>query len=362
MSRDVSRWWLTMVSLAFVACAAASAQQPTTQRFELTLKTSIQAMPFKIPGLENLPNVPGMPAFGAPQRTIDGEAVYAEQAVEPIYVTVPTDLKFRQNRLILTVPRPTPVTPATPGTPAGTATGKAKMTSKLYWHPDTAEGPLSQTVELDLSQTGPGPQGMPAIDMSGVMADIAKTASGSESEIPEPAVGQGDYVLNTGGTAVLDGFLGPIKVTQPEALSEVELPAGIDVEWEPVDGARGYILHATAMSGQAQDMTTIQWVSTLNEPPERVRSDYTVGTTIQDDLDNGILLPGDTTSCRVPADVFPAEPSMFMLTVTAVGNDFYSNAGGIVVYGKIRSEWMGMKMAGMPAMGMMPGGEQEGEQ
>jgi len=357
------RWSVATSCLAFLLCALASAQQPETKRFYLVLKTQTQAMPFKMPAIPNMPNIPGMPDFTKPQRTIDGRAVYETQAVEPIFVTVPADLGLAQNRLVLTVPKPggwtvgDPGEPATPQPPAG----KMKFTSKLYWHPDTAEGPITQTGEVDLSQMAPPPggPGMPQFDFGAMMDEMEKTATGQEPVAPEDVVGQGDYVLNTGGTAPLDGFLPAIKVTQPEDLNEVDLTQGIDVQWEPVEGARGYILHAMAMVGQMQDMTTIQWISTLNEPPERVRSGYTVETTIQDDLDNGILLAGNATSCKVPPDIFPEDVTMFTLTVTGVGNDFYSNADGIVVYGQIRAEWMGMKMAGMRGMMGLPAAPNE---
>jgi hypothetical protein len=358
MPRGVFPW---LVITAFLACAVVSAQQPTTQRFELTLRTSIQALPFKLP---NLPNLPNMPGFNAPQRIVGGEAVYPEPPVEPLFVTVPGDLKLKQNRLVLRVPRLSEQSPDKQGGRGEPVTtgGKAKMTHMQYWHPGTAEGPVTESVEVDASKMPMGPgEGMPELGPN-PLEQLSRTAVGSEGELPERAVGGGDYVLNTGGTAVLDGFLAAIQVTQPEALSDVALPEGIDVTWEPVEGARGYILHAVAMLGDMQDVTVIQWVSTQNEPPERVQADYTVETSIQDDLDNGVLLPGDATSCRVPAGIFPAEPSMFTLTVTAVGNDFYANTDGLVVYGKIRSEWVGMKMPGAAGMGMMLPGAAEDEE
>lgn len=366
MPRHFVGWSLTL--LALLLSAPGWAQQPTTKRFYLILTTQTQAMPFAMPNIPNMPNIPGLPDFGKPQRIIDGRAEYAEPAAEPIFVSVPADLKLAQNRLVLKVPQPFAWT-ATPrggvGQPQG---GKFKVTNMLYWHPDTAEGPITQSTELDTSQAAPPPggadMGPPQLDAGAGAEELAKRATGQENVLPERVVGQGDYALNTGGTAVLDGFLPAIKVTQPKSLNEIDLTEGIAVEWDAVEGARGYILHAMAMvgggTGQAQEMTTIQWVSTLREPPERVRGGYTVATTIQDDLDNGILLPGDATSCKVPPRVFPAEVSMFTLTVTAIGNDFYSNTDDIVVYGQIRSEWTGMKAAGttMGMPGLPVGGEE----
>jgi hypothetical protein len=303
-------------------------QQTKTEKLVLTLSTRVQAMPFKMPAIPNMPNIPGLAGLGAPQRSIGGLATYADKAVEPIFVTVPADLKLAGNKLVLTVPKPTTLAPG--GTPAGPGTpgqgGKFQVTSKLYWHPDTAEGPIENTAQIDTSQRGArGRPAAPRIAQEAMGGDVEKMASGEESKLPATVVGNGQYVLNTGGTAVLDGFLPAIKVTQPESLQEVDLTQGIDVQWEPVTGAKGYILHAMGMTGQpgqAQGMTVIQWVSTLKEPPMRVRTGYEQETTIADDLTNGILLPATATSCKVPPGVFPAELGTFILTVTAVGNDF----------------------------------------
>jgi hypothetical protein len=52
----------------------------------------------------------------------------------------------------------------------------------------------------------------------------------------------------------------------------------------------------------------------------------------------------------MPGGMFPAEGmNMFVLSVTAIGNDFYAQAGGATIVGTIRSKWTAMKMnmAGM---------------
>ncbi len=360
------------VVLVVVLCAGvSSAQQPKTEKLVLELLTKTMAMPFKMPVIPNMPNLPNMPKFGEPQRIIRGEANYPTQAVEPIFVSVPADLKLAGNKLVLTVPKPMTAPPGPAAGPGGQKPpgGKFEFTSNLYWHPDTAEGPITHTIQADFSGAGPGPGRMgpqaPRFNVGPLVA-IEKTATGEESKLPAAVIGNGQYVLNTGGTAALDGFLSPIKVTQPESLAEVDLAQGIDVEWEAVTGARGYILHAMGMEGalggpvQATKITL--WVSTLQEPPQRVQQDYEQATTIADDLRDGILLPATATACKVPPNVFTGKYSMFILTVTAVGNDFYSVEDGITVRGKIRAEWQGMKMAmmmGMPGMPAAAGGAQE---
>ncbi|HCA45808.1 MAG TPA: hypothetical protein DEP45_00225 [Armatimonadetes bacterium] len=192
--------------------------------------------------------------------------------------------------------------------------------------------------------------GMAMPDLSRIVQEMNnREAEGSEVVKPKTVVGQGDYVLNTTGTATLDGFLPPLKMISPD-MSQLAPAEGIAVEWEPITGARGYLVSAvgTNMGGDEDNMkmTITSWYSTINEPPMRIRGGYQQATTIADDLRDGVLLPGDTTSCVIPAGIFD-DVMMLTITVEAIGNDFYSNEGGTTVFGTIRSEWsaMGMIMA-----------------
>jgi hypothetical protein len=119
-----------------------------------------------------------------------------------------------------------------------------------------------------------------------------------------------------------------------------------------VPGAKGFIIQASGTTDMSKTaMTMILWVSTLTEPPQRVRNDFEQATTIADDLQNGILLPPETTSCKIPPGVFPDELRMLTVNVIAVGADYYDKTEGTTAVGKIRSKWTGMKMAGMAGMG-----------
>jgi hypothetical protein len=348
---------LLVVGLALVS--AVLAQQPPTKTLFVTLTTRTMAAP-KIPGLPAGMTIPGM-GGGATTRSITGKAQYAETPVEPIYLTVPADLGLKGNRLILNVPKPT----ATQNTPAngeegqpGQSGGTMEMTSKLYWHPDEAKGPIAETVKVKMPKAQGGMPGMnaPAFDTE-TAEQLAKEADGSDSKLKATVKGLGDYVCNTGGTASLDGFLPPLKVTEP-ALESVDVAAGFTMKWEPVPGARGYLIAIIAMKNEGDQtnmkMSITSWYSTLVEPPMRVRSAYQQATTIADDLRDGILLPGDTTSCVVPAGMF-GDYDFMTVRVEAIGNDFYSNAGP-TVFGTIRSEWMATKI-NMSAMG--GGGKEE---
>ncbi len=347
-----------LVLLAVLATMALAvvgyAQQERTKTFYLTLSTVVD-MPMKIPGMPDLGNVPGLPSIpglpalgeaGKPRREITGRAVYPTKAVEPIFVTVPGDLKLPQDRLVLEVPKPVTATGGEEGDeePETVPKGRMVLTTKLYWHPEIARGPI--TDNFDSAQM-PEPEGamggMAMPDLERISLAPEPEAYGQESKLPENVIGQGDYVLNTGGTAVMSGFLPPLKVTAPDDFSEVVPAEGFTLEWEPVAGARGYIVHVNGqkmeMAGQndmRMDMTC--WVSTRDEPPMRVRYGYRQETTISDDLEACILLPGDATSCIVPPKVFGDE-DILRISVTAVGNDFYSTEDDITVFGTIRSEW-----------------------
>lgn len=327
--------------------AVVLAQQPTTKTFHLTLRTRVDA-PMRMMGMPDM-QIPGMPT-GEPQRSVIGRAVYEEAAVEPIFVTVPEDLQFADNRLVLRLP--VPVT-AEEGEDEGNddetpeKTPDMEMTNTLYWHPDEARGPVTETFTVEGGQGSAGGMGMTMPDLSRIVQEVNnREAEGSEVVKPKTVVGRGDYVLNTAGTATLDGFLPPLQMISPD-MSQLAPAQGITVQWEPIAGARGYLVSAvgTNMDGDedAMKMTIISWYSTINEPPMRIRGGYQQETTIADDLRDGVLLPGDTTSCVVPAGIFD-DIMMLTITVEAIGNDFYSNEQGTTVFGTIRSEWSGMGM------------------
>jgi len=338
-----------MFILGVTALMPAFAQQQPTKTLYVTLLTKTQ-QPMKIPGMENMPAMPGMPT-GAPTWNVIGRAKYDQKPVEPLFVTVPAELKLPNNKLMLHLPKVMPGEQGQgeegeqgPGT-----TKNMEMVNKLYWHPDEAKGPVTESLKIKGGKmSGTGMPGMAMPDLGNIIAELeGHEASGSESKLPVNVKGQGNYVCNTGGTATLDGFLPPLQVTSPD-MSKLTPETGILVKWQPITGARGYLISATGMNvGNADEdnmkMTSISWFSTLVQPPMRIRGGYQQETTIADDLANGILLPGNTTSCKIPGGIFN-DVMMLMIRVEAVGNDFYSKTGGTTVFGTIRSEWDGMGM------------------
>lgn len=348
--------------------SAAQTGQEAPNRYQLTLTTQTMALPFKMPALPAGIKIPGMADLSKPTRMISGEATYPNRAVEPIFVTVPGDLALADNKLVLNVPKPPkPEEPTTPGEkPKPEQPQKFELTMKLYWHQETARGPIVNTINTENFKMPEMPRGRqaqmgPMIErmMARAQVDMEKEARGDEAKLPADVVGKGDYQLNTGAISMpLDGFLPAIQVTQPETLADVDPAAGITLNWKPVEGARGYIVHVMEMvRGEGNSMTITTWVSTVNEPPERVRSSgYEQATSIADDLAAEILMPPTATNCIVPPGIFKGD-GMLTVNVTAVGNDYYSydKDKNLTVRGKIRAQWMGMKMKGMPGMGGFPG-------
>ncbi|MEN6645617.1 MAG: hypothetical protein ABFE08_24485 [Armatimonadia bacterium] len=353
MFRLLSLCTLSLLVLSAVSEPLMAQNQAPTKTLFVTLLTKTQ-QPMKIPGMENMPQMPGMPT-GAPTWNVIGRAKYGEKPVEPLFVTVPTDLKLPDNKLMLHLPKPA-TTEGGPGRPGGQGeTKNVEMVNKLYWHPDEAKGPVTESFKIKGGKMSGG--GMPGMAMPNlddiIIAQEGYEAEGNESKLPVNVKGQGNYVCNTGGTATLDGFLPPLQVTSPD-MSKLTPEEGILVKWQPIAGARGYLISANGMNMDNADednmkMTTISWFSTLVQPPMRIRGGYQQETTIADDLANGILLPGNTTSCKIPGGIFN-DVMMLMIRVEAIGNDFYSKADGKTVFGTIRSEWDGigmmMKMGG----------------
>lgn len=350
------RSFLVPILLLALAATVSMAQQPTTKTLYVTL-TTLSDQPMRILGMPAMPQMPGMPT-GAPSRSVGARALYAQDAVEPIYLTVPADLKLPNNRLVLHLPKAEVAGPGQGGQDEdGGKSPNIEMINKLYWHPDQAKGPKTETFKIKGGQQA-GMPGMSMPDMTKIIEEMnRKEATGTASDLPMAATGKGEYVCNTGGTAVLDGFLGAITVTAPD-MTRLQPDQGVLVKWNAVPGVRGYLVSAMGMIMDDADddnmkMTSISWFSTLNEPPMRIRGGYVQETTIADDLRDGVLMPGTTTQCMIPPGVFN-DVMMLMIRVEAIGNDFYSHENNTTVFGTIRSEW---RASGM----IMPAGEGDEE-
>jgi len=121
-------------------------------------------------------------------------------------------------------------------------------------------------------------------DWQKIMDEMARTG---QWLYPEDPGHRGSATATTPSTPApspsrLTAFLPALKVTSPASLQAINPPDGVALQWDPVPGALGFIVHAMSMS-HTQDVTTIiRWVSTINKPPDRVQSDYQQATSIAD--------------------------------------------------------------------------------
>ncbi len=348
----------TMLALLLLVLTtpALAADAPAVREYTLELMTSVNLPMMVMPAYPGMPNADG----AQPSRSISGEAVYAAAApVTPIFVAVPESLQLRDNRLpLLVAPMPEDMGMHMPPAGMGAAPGgrmHIEMKNILWWHPDTAAGPLTESIstDVDMSARGGDRPTMPsAVQLQRVRAERDRTATGDETVVPMTAVGRGAYVLNTGGhTMPLAGFLLPLTVSEPASAAAIDVRGPITVVWNSDSAARGYILHARGMVLQGQQVKeTVLWVSTDSCPPERVRTGYEVGTTIADDVRDRILLPPGTTRCVIPPAIF-AQVDMLTLTLTAVGDDYAADTRGCRYRARIRSEWTATKMLSMGGPG-----------
>lgn len=349
---------LTMMAvsgaLVFSSILSSAAAMQSPREYVLELRTEVTAPMFVMPSYPGMP-----PGFGgsAPTRSISGDVTYRSAAIEPIFVTVPESLGLDSNRLVLHVSRMEDI-PQIPQDHvlANRTHVQIDMTTRQFWHPLTAAGPLVDRIQMDrdISTSGGAPR-VSSRMMERAAAEMDRTASGSDNVNRDGAVGHGSYILNTRGiTMPLNGFLLPITVSQPASLMAVDLASPIEVVWDPDSQARGYILHGRGMiMDGSQVKEIIRWVSTESVPPERVRDGYEPATTIADDVRVRILLPPGTTRCVVPGGIFQ-NVDMLQLTVTAVGDDYLGSSDSCALRGRIRSVWTATRMKSMP--GGMPGG------
>ncbi len=339
---------LALCALIAVSAVVTGAVEPGPKSLDLTLTTHSTAPMFALPpGMPPGMTIPGLTDMNKPTRSIDGSAEYRRVPAGSIHVSVPGDLGLAGDRLVLRLSRPEAVSipDSIPSGRGPAPSGRFQMTTKQYWRPNTAAGPLVNEIDVDLSQYSGADGRMPSrrtMERAMERAGIDRTATGEE-DVPNvgPGVGRGAYVLNTGSVTVpIEGFLAAVNVSEPASIMSIDPVAGFELVWQSDPLARGYILHATGMVMEGQSVKEIiKWVSTESTPPERVRDGYEPATTIAADVAAKILLPPGTSRCRVPSGVFTERVNMVTIKVTAVGPDFRTTVDSTLVTVKIRSEW-----------------------
>lgn len=124
----------------------------------------------------------------------------------------------------------------------------------------------------------------------------------SRATVPADGSLQGDHLVRSNYapdikftlTADQD-FLPPIKITGNQKTPD----GGVALGWHAVDGAQGLIAMAFGSQGQGQ---TVMWTSAEVETLGFGLPDYLSDGEIARLVKGGVLMPGDQTSCVVPAE------------------------------------------------------------
>ncbi len=97
-----------------------------------------------------------------------------------------------------------------------------------------------------------------------------------------------------------------------------ELAQGQTLQWQPVDRARGYFLHAMGQQGDAM----VFWSSSESADAGAGIFDYLPGATVDKWIREKVLLDASATSCAIPKGIFASgdgNPSAGMLRMIAFG-------------------------------------------
>jgi hypothetical protein len=127
---------------------------------------------------------------------------------------------------------------------------------------------------------------------------------------------------------------------------KIDLAEPIKLEWKPVPHATGYLL--TAFAGNDKN-TMVTWTSASDPNAMDVMNRPLSKKEITKYIEDGILLPPDKTTCRIPAGIFK-DVGQPMLMVTAFGTDKAQDKDGITTHVIVRSTATVMLANGMEGM------------
>lgn len=104
--------------------------------------------------------------------------------------------------------------------------------------------------------------------------------------------------------------------------SDGDAEKGIALDWNAVDGARAYFIHAMGMDGD----TIVMWSSSEDGYAGPELMAYLPGNTISQWLGKRTLLSPESRSCKLPKEIFKAHPMVQMIayggTRTIEGDDW----------------------------------------
>jgi hypothetical protein len=186
----------------------------------------------------------------------------------------------------------------------------------------------------------------------------------------------GEHVVRGNYTPDIRFTLGPSQdfLAAVNLTSNTAAPSGaVPLVWQPVSGARGWLVTSMGGGGQGGDM--VLWTSSETQAMA-MGMDHMSDAEIARLVQQRVLLPGSADRCTVPAEVAHAGRGS-MLTVTAFGGEHnFSNparparapAGwrpDWIVKLRLKSTYMGLLGMSMSEMGMGGdddrGGNQNGD-
>jgi hypothetical protein len=223
------------------------------------------------------------------------------------------------------------VTPVRPST--GPIEGAGKITVKTYWG-------SSETIQADqpsVKETD-SVQATEQQDYKTIAIWPGRGWGNDVGPIGDEASAVGTYKLRTdytGETSVTletqQDFLAPIKLA--DLGKNVDLDKPIKVEWNPVPNALAYWV--VAYGGNENE--TITWTAG-SEAGFALDVDNTAFTReeLSKLIEQKALLPADTTSATIPANVFNGSTGV-MLSVTAIGADIVQDKDDIQTRVIVRS-------------------------
>ncbi|MCE5323543.1 hypothetical protein LLG46_09555 [bacterium] len=317
--------------------------------FVITITTARMFMP----GMSGLAKIPGMnmPDMSAPTRTITMDLTSDQKPQESYKAecAIPEGLKLGPKvDLKIDIPEKSTTSQESFSEDESTADKSGDMKMKTYWGCGQSI-PDGQPKILDTKSMG-------MISQQSFKSGKLKTSATSriidkdnthaywpngdfKGIAKDAAAAPGDYDLTTnfcGQTKVMlkgtQDFLEAIEIMEP-GKKGADVTKAIPIKWKAVANAKAYLLMAFASSGNE----IVTWTSSSSPDfPMDLQYKAIKKSDLDDYVKKGILLPGDATSCCIPAGVFSGKESP-MLAIIAFGADKIQDRNGIEANVVIRS-------------------------
>lgn len=316
-------------ALAALVVATAS-PAAAAQKAELHVEAATHTMP-GMGGLGALGRLTGNMAGGTaaygqarhpgmPGRYLDIALDNTRKPGSPATQAIPKDLRLGK-ALDLLPPEQRVATPA--GVSDGGIPGLAQDSNyevRFYWGcgEEARKGqPRKFTVTVrdgrqSMSGSAPQPRAVPKLGVESDPRYALWPNQSSRKTVPGKASLVGAHsVTGDGLSRPIDFRIDPAQDFMPELelRSGGEAAQGISLDWNPVDGARAYFIHAMGMDGDV----VVMWSSSEDGYAGPELMSYLPGNTISQWLGKGTLLSPGTRRCAIPKEIFAAHPMVQMI-------------------------------------------------